>query len=531
MSIYYNGQNKYQYIKDLGKGGYGKVVQAKQCDSHQEVAIKIMSLEKHKEYGGIVGKLVMNEVQALSRIKEQLNNNQTICSNVVDFIEYFKDDTNSYLVLQYCNGGTLEDFLNDQSNYIVDDRTFKKFLFQLLNGMYQLHSCQIIHRDLKTENILIHNKQLIIADLGFCDMYDNETTVFNLNLGTIGYKAPEIILGMPYGIQADMFSMGVVLFEMCLGQKPFRQSTDLKIFLREASNNIHIQKLDDSTIDDDLKETLKKMLMYNANDRITWQELYKTNLIKKSSIVVPNNFLEIQDNIQQTYQIIQQKQSNNNQENPQLNNQFQIPQYQHTQPNQQTSSVVYQSIMEQTMKIQNLYSRISTIQINDLDVVNQLQKIDQHFQQMFQNDIQLKLNYLFPRVLIMKKIYESTQIIIEEFTFLSQDDEQNQDNELFKKYKQIFDSFLDIKQIVFDSYAQLMGNRKQIQLSMNQLEELREPFEKSSKYKQNFLNSLTEFSKKLDQKSQQLVQFVIRIFKNPHFNDAFRSQINDIVQN
>ena len=48
-------------------------------------------------------------------------------------------------------------------------------------------------------------------------MYDNETTVFNLNLGTIGYKAPEIILGMPYGIQADMFSMGVVLFEMCLG--------------------------------------------------------------------------------------------------------------------------------------------------------------------------------------------------------------------------------------------------------------------------------------------------------------------------
>ena len=48
-------------------------------------------------------------------------------------------------------------------------------------------------------------------------MYDNETTVFSLNLGTIGYRVTEIILGIPYGIQADMFSLGVVLFEMCLG--------------------------------------------------------------------------------------------------------------------------------------------------------------------------------------------------------------------------------------------------------------------------------------------------------------------------
>ena len=55
--------------------------------------------------------------------------------------------------------------------------------------------------------------------------------------------------------------------------------------------------MNDSNIDDDLKETLKKMLMYNACDRITWQELYKTNLIKKSSLVAPNDFLEIQDNI------------------------------------------------------------------------------------------------------------------------------------------------------------------------------------------------------------------------------------------
>ena len=59
--------------------------------------------------------------------------------------------------------------------------------------------------------------------------------------------------------------------------------------------------MNDSNIDDDLKETLKKMLMYNASDRITWQELYKTNLIKKSRIVAPNDFLEIQDDIERTY--------------------------------------------------------------------------------------------------------------------------------------------------------------------------------------------------------------------------------------
>lgn len=73
-------------------------------------------------------------------------------------------------------------------------------------------------------------------------MYDNETTVFNLNLGTVGYKAPEIMNGIPYGIQADMFSLGVVLFEMCLGQKPFRQSTDTRIFLREAFNSTYHNK-------------------------------------------------------------------------------------------------------------------------------------------------------------------------------------------------------------------------------------------------------------------------------------------------
>lgn len=122
---------------------------------------------------------------------------------------------------EYCNGDTLEKFLLSQ-RYFPESRALKIFK-QLIDAFRTLIKHNILHRDLKPTNILLHNGVIKLADFGFCKSLKNETDMTATMLGSPIYMAPEVLKGEDYSFKADIWSLGVVLYEMFFGFCPFEE--------------------------------------------------------------------------------------------------------------------------------------------------------------------------------------------------------------------------------------------------------------------------------------------------------------------
>lgn len=122
--------------------------------------------------------------------------------------------------MEYCEGGDLQEYVT--LNGHLEENVALSFFKQILNGMFGLHEKRIIHRHLKPSNILLHKETILkIADLGFCKQFRDLADQSVLTLGSFGYMAPEIAFENSYGIAADMFSIGCILYFMLFGVLPF----------------------------------------------------------------------------------------------------------------------------------------------------------------------------------------------------------------------------------------------------------------------------------------------------------------------
>lgn len=140
----------------IGSGQYGKVYKAKNMKNEEIVAIKVVKLDKFREIPKL-HEFTINEIQTLSKIENP---------NVVRFIEMLKTSNNMYLIYEFCNGDTLEAFIQKRK-FLTEPETMKIFA-QILNAFRCLVKENILHRDLKPSNILFNDGVIKIADFGFC---------------------------------------------------------------------------------------------------------------------------------------------------------------------------------------------------------------------------------------------------------------------------------------------------------------------------------------------------------------------------
>jgi serine/threonine-protein kinase ULK/ATG1 len=133
-----------------------------------------------------------------------------------------KTPNNFYFVYEYCNGGTREKLLRKTT---LDEKQSLLYFKQLTNGFKLLAEHTIMHRDIKPDNILIHNGMLKIADFGFCKPLEHPDCTTNTMLGSPVYMAPEVLRGQPYTMKADVWSLGVVLYRMLFGVCPFESDS------------------------------------------------------------------------------------------------------------------------------------------------------------------------------------------------------------------------------------------------------------------------------------------------------------------
>ncbi|CAD8175446.1 unnamed protein product [Paramecium octaurelia] len=260
---------------ELGKGSYGAVYQVIDPNG-QEYALKCMYTSRFNEVNGYVGNLIQNEVEALKKLQSQY-----IVKLISTFYSGYQGESLFCMLLEYCDGGNLLEYLLREQDTFTQQNAII-FFKQILQGMKEIHQKRIIHRDLKLANILIHQDQIKIADFGFCHILNSDTSQINVNLGTLGTQAPEVLDDQPYGLKSDMFSIGVIFYQLLFIAYPFSVKNQ-ETFQNEVSNlNPPSFSKNGRKVEKYLEELLTEMLRKDPAKRLDWTDLFKSKLFQNS---------------------------------------------------------------------------------------------------------------------------------------------------------------------------------------------------------------------------------------------------------
>ncbi|KAL4491230.1 hypothetical protein ABPG72_021616 [Tetrahymena utriculariae] len=257
----------YEVVKELGRGSFGVVYLG--IKQGEEFAIKTLKKEQIQRSEKLT-ELFNSEKQLLNTIKS---------NHIIKLLDFFETDKNYFLVMEYCNGGTLEKYI--QQKKFISEKEAKGYLIQLLSGFKDLHSHLVIHRDIKLENIMRHfpngfsgndaydNKSVIlkIADLGLAKEMKDQM-IAHTYAGTVPTMAPEILKQKSYGFEVDVYSFGVILYYMVQGKFPFYENNDRQLLNKIKQQNIQFS--DDKPVSLEFQDLIKSMLKYNKKQRITW---------------------------------------------------------------------------------------------------------------------------------------------------------------------------------------------------------------------------------------------------------------------
>ena len=254
----YNEYKIGDYIikKTLGKGTFGKVKLGIHIPSGDKVAIKILEHSKIKEKDDEI------------RVKREFEMIQIFNHpNVILVTEIFAYRDSYYIVMDYCEGGEL-------FNYIVRKRSLSEkeasfFYYQIINGLEYIHNLGIVHRDLKPENLLLsRDLTLKIIDFGLSNYFDKK--LLSTPCGSPCYASPEMVSGNKYnGFKIDIWSTGIILYAMLCGYLPFEDKDNDVLFAKILKCKLDLPR----HLSDDSKDLIRRILVTDPDKRITIKEI------------------------------------------------------------------------------------------------------------------------------------------------------------------------------------------------------------------------------------------------------------------
>jgi serine/threonine protein kinase/lipoprotein NlpI len=244
--------NRYQIIRKLGFGGWGEVSLALDNTSGKQVAIKRIDPVKTAS-----GDSLQKEIDALSRLNHP---------HVIKYIESFVAGNSPYLVTEYVPGITLEERLKQGPLALLET---ERYSIQILDALGYIHSQGIVHSDLKPANIIIDSDNSArLIDFGIIRTASAEIAADIKEIrGTLHYMSPEQAEGSPYDVRSDLFSFGVVLYELCTGTKPFSGNYDMAVIYAILYEEPVPPEKINAAVSPALSDTIKKLLAKNPSDR------------------------------------------------------------------------------------------------------------------------------------------------------------------------------------------------------------------------------------------------------------------------
>jgi serine/threonine protein kinase len=249
ISVYtFKKYGRLQKIDTLGEGSFGKVILAKKLEDvnqgdSKEFAIKISKgfkkfskkvdringpedRNKEEEKRKELNFVELRELYIMKKIKHQ---------NVINLLDFNlnRKDKELCILMEYLNTDLGKFFHENRQNpNIMNENFLKNISFQILSGLNYLHENNIIHRDIKLENILYDSKKNIvkIGDFGLSRQFDYDLNTIYTDVGTYPYKPPELLLGLThYSTSFDIWSTGCILVEICIGTHLFGKNNALEV--------------------------------------------------------------------------------------------------------------------------------------------------------------------------------------------------------------------------------------------------------------------------------------------------------------
>ena len=266
--------NRYKIIKKIGEGSYGIVYKAEDSKTNNLVAIKQISKSKIND-NTYLYEALQKEIEIMRLISHE---------NSVKLIDYFETEEKYNLVMELCDTDLdveLKKRVKETKNSFSELEVLI-IMIQFNKILYELQKEHIIHRDLKLKNIMIkyNNKIPIIgfliklSDFGYSKVM-NEESMTATNLGTPATKAPEIMFGNDYNSKADLWSVGVIIYQLLFDKLPFpaKNVSQLKEIIRK-SNGVKLPEPNNNPISDVCFNLIDRLLQKNPEERIDFDDYF-----------------------------------------------------------------------------------------------------------------------------------------------------------------------------------------------------------------------------------------------------------------
>jgi len=225
----------FEFIAQLGKGAFGKVVLVRKKDTGKEYAMKVVFKQNVLDHGRVQD--LFSERSVLRRSKHPF---------IVKLEYTFQSEHKLFFVMEYLQGGDLDALLNSVESKKFDEPTARFYAAEVWMALQYLHDNNIIYRDLKPENILLgSNSHACLSDFGlskdFVDCGDGQDRA-NSFVGSPFYVSPDVLRQKKYGKEVDWWSFGILLFRMLAGAVPFKGSNIRAVFDSILHGSLHFSR-------------------------------------------------------------------------------------------------------------------------------------------------------------------------------------------------------------------------------------------------------------------------------------------------
>jgi NIMA (never in mitosis gene a)-related kinase len=259
---------RYDLVKLLGKGSYGRVDLARVRATGEQVAVKKVKFANMTPQARVKAQ---DEVKLLASLTH---------ANIVGYKESFQERSSLYIVMEYVDGGDLEKRISQRGSSHFQEQEVLFTFVQILLALAYMHERHVMHRDLKPQNIFLTTFGIVkVGDFGVAKSLNSTADLAKTVIGTPYYLAPEIWNSKPYGAAADIWSLGAVLFELCTLKKPFEGSSSIELWqavMRAAHAPIP------AFYSGELRQLIDGMLSQNPEYRPTAEQIKRLPFVRKA---------------------------------------------------------------------------------------------------------------------------------------------------------------------------------------------------------------------------------------------------------